>query len=208
MKIRERYDGAPKSFRIRADNVPVGGLDISEDLKATFLNKLIEEPNGQISWKCLEDTTLTAQLVHEADMLRLTGNAPFRMVYPCVRCMEDVEFRVEIGFNARLLPRDKDPDQGQLEFEAESFDDMSAHSTEGAGETVASYYDDGIIDLSDMLREQLFLEFPQYPSCSSEEALSPRECDMTVLHTVNAPAATVIEHPFARLKDWKTHSVN
>lgn len=209
MKNREQYDGAPKSFRIRADNIPVGGLDISEDLKSGFITKLIEEPCGTISWKCISDTKLACRLEHEADMLHLKGNAHFRMLYPCVRCMEEVAFEVKITFNARLLPRIKDPDQGQTELEAESFDDVSAFvSSDSNNESVVSYFDDGIIDLSDLLREQLFLEFPQYPNCESAEALNPRECDLSTLESANAQAAAIIEHPFARLKDWKPHSVN
>lgn len=208
MKIPERIDGAPKSFRIRADNVPVNGVEISEKLDVDFLNRLITEPKGIVSWRCVAGSQLDCQIEHEADMLRLKGGAVFQAVYPCVRCLEDVQFEIAVTFNARLLPRDKDPDAGNLDFETEAFDDVSANYSQGDEESVVSYFDGGIIDLSQLLREQLYLEFPLYPSCSMPEAQGSNECDSSVLESVNAPAANIIEHPFARLKNWKPHIVN
>jgi uncharacterized metal-binding protein YceD (DUF177 family) len=208
MKNRERIEGAPKSFRIRADNIPAQGLEISEKLNASFVSKLVEEPQSSLGWNCIADMQFACEIEHEADMLMLKGGGDFSVVHPCVRCTEDVEIDVKVDFNARLLPRDQDPDR-ELELDAETFDDAVAKALEGGdpGESVACYYDDGIIDLSDLLREQLFLEFPLYPSCDCEEAKHPKECDMSVLEAINMPSATIIEHPFARLKEWKPKGV-
>lgn len=202
MKTNERTVGAPKSFRIRADNIPPQGLEIHEVLDIRLVNKLLEEPKSPLSWTSTSETTFDCQLEHEADMLHLKGGGVFKVMHPCVRCVEDVEFELTVTFNARLFPREQDPDFGR-ELDAEAFDDAVASALADDEETVASYYDDGIIDLSDLLREQLFLEFPLYPCCDSQEAKNPKECDLTVLQMANMTNANVIEHPFANLKDWK-----
>lgn len=201
MKTPERIEGAPRSFRIRAENVPVQGIEINETLTQKFVDSLLLEPKEQVSWRVLGDTPFSCKIEHEADMLHLKGGGTFTVVHPCVRCMEDVEMDIPIVFNSRLLPSDQDPDQG-LEFDQETFDDAVAQALEDGFENVASYYEDGIIDLSELLREQLFLEFPLYPCCDGPEAKSPKACDQAALDALNMAQATIIEHPFAGLKDF------
>lgn len=196
MKNRERDENAPRSFRIRAENVPAQGIEINEQLSAGFVNHLLAEPNNAVSWVSLGDTPFSAHVEHEADMLVLKGGGTFNVLHPCVRCMEDVAFNLKINLHSRLLPQSEDERLEELEFDSETLEVDS--------DNVVSYYKDGIIDLSELLREQLFLEFPLYPSCDSPEAKDPKECDMSALERVNMPSATVIEHPFARLKDFKT----
>jgi uncharacterized metal-binding protein YceD (DUF177 family) len=190
----------PKSFRIRAENVPLQGLEIKEKLESSYVSQLIEEPKGLLSWTCEGDVSLVCRLEHEADMLHLRGGGVFNVVHPCVRCTEDVRFQIKVDFNSRLLPRDSSEDDGEIEFDSETFEADS-------NESVVCYYDDGIIDLSDLLREQLFLEFPLYPSCEDPESQDPKECDMSILVTINMPSANVIEHPFSGLRNWKPKGV-
>jgi uncharacterized metal-binding protein YceD (DUF177 family) len=195
---------APKSFRIRAENVPVHGFEVKETLSSAFIDSLLFEPKEQVSWKVLSDTPLFCKIEHEADFLLLKGGGHFSATHPCIRCMEDVEVDVQIDFNTRLLPSDKDPDQ-ELDLDAETFDDAVAFAATDGSETVASYYDDGVIDLTQLLREQLFLELPLYPSCDGPQAKNPKECDAETLGALTVDDASIIEHPFARLKDWKRH---
>jgi len=203
MTTQKRIE-APKSFRIRAENIPVHGLEVKETLSPAFIDSLLFEPNEQVSWKVISEATVSCKVEHEADFLILRGGGVFHAMHPCVRCVEDVEVDVQIDFNSRLLPSDKDPDQG-LDFDAENFDDAVAFAAEDGSETVASYYEDGIIDLTNLLREQLFLELPLYPCCDGPEAKNPKECDAETLETLSADEATIVEHPFARLKDYKRH---
>lgn len=202
MKTQERIEGTPRSFRIRAENIPAQGMEIKEILTASFLDTLLVEPQEQVNWTVLSDINFLCKIEHEADMLHLKGGGTFQVMHPCVRCMQDVEIDVPVDFDSRLLPSDKDPDQGK-ELDQEAFDDAVAAALEGGDETVVSYYDNGIIDLSDLLREQLFLEFPLYPCCDGPEAKTPKECDPVALAALNMPSATIIEHPFAKLAELK-----
>lgn len=202
MKTQERIEGTPRSFRIRSENIPAHGIEIKEVLNQSFVDALLLEPEEQVSWSVLSDTPFQCKIEHEADMLHLRGGGTFRAMHPCVRCMQDVEIDVLVDFDSRLLPSDKDPDYGK-ELDQEAFDDAVAAALEGGDETVVSYYDNGIIDLSDLLREQLFLEFPLYPCCDGPEAKTPKECDPKALEALNMPSATIIEHPFAKLGELK-----
>ena len=199
---------APKSFRIKAENIPVCGVQISENLRAAFISKLIEEPSHPISWKCLSDSSLNCQIEHEAELLRLTGGGSFRMVYPCVKCMQDVEIEVKISFNARLLPKEEDPFKDSVEFEMEAFDGAAYSGSFNANEPEAIYFEKGVIDLTALLREQFFLEFPEYPSCDCAQVIQPKECDLSVLEANEAKIPEIFEHPFAKLKNWKNQSLN
>ncbi len=152
---------APKSFTVRADRIPVGGLDISEVLSVEFLSELVFEGSKPLTWQAVEGAEVQLHLMPEATMIRLTGGGKFVMATPCIRCMHQASFAVTLDFNTRLMP-------GQAELEAdgtitlESFSDDVPVQEE---EFVVSYYQDGIIDISALLREQLFLDLPDYPTC-------------------------------------------
>jgi uncharacterized protein len=86
------------------------------------------------------------------DVFRVAGRVSTRLVLECGRCLEPYEIGVDTPFELRYLPQDANSGEGEREI---SEDDLTT-----------AYYRDGVLDVTDLLREQFQLALPMKPLCS------------------------------------------
>ncbi len=85
------------------------------------------------------------------DAFRVTGRAATRLELTCSRCVEAFEVPVDARFELRYVPQpDAAPDEKEI-----TDDDLTT-----------SFYNEGSLDLVDMLREQFQLALPMKPLCA------------------------------------------
>ena len=69
----------------------------------------------------------------------------------CGRCLEKFLYHIDEPFTATFLPASKRPSDSDLELESDDLD--------------VSFYKGKSIDLSELVREQIFLSIPMDPLC-------------------------------------------
>jgi uncharacterized protein len=82
----------------------------------------------------------------------VTGEVRTRLELPCSRCLEPFEVPVDAAFELRYVPQAENSGEGEREI---AEDDL-----------ITAYYREGMLDISDLLREQFQLALPMKPLCS------------------------------------------
>ena len=83
---------------------------------------------------------------------RVTGRVVTRLELVCGRCLDPFEIAVDAPFELRYVPAIDDAAGGEREI---AEDDLTT-----------SFYRDGVLDVTDLLREQFQLALPMKPLCS------------------------------------------
>lgn len=109
-----------------------------------------------------EDYRVSAQVAFsidvrkDVDKVRLSGRVTTELEVPCCRCLEALNVNVDSQFDLLFLPAGAevaaDDDDRQLDDEAAN----------------VSFYDDQVIDLAQVLREQFYLALPMKPLCRDD----------------------------------------
>lgn len=86
------------------------------------------------------------------DAFRVVGRATTRFELDCGRCLEPFEMPVDAAFDLRYVPHEYNTGEGEREI---AEDDLTT-----------AYYREGVLDITDMLREQFELTLPMKPLCS------------------------------------------
>src|SRR5438128_1972150 len=87
------------------------------------------------------------------DVFRATGRVVTRLELECGRCLDPFEIAVDAPFELRYVPDTEvsgDPEREIAE------DDLTT-----------AFYRDGVLDVSELLREQFQLALPMKPLCSA-----------------------------------------
>jgi uncharacterized protein len=86
------------------------------------------------------------------DAFAVTGHVTTRLELSCSRCLDPFELPVDARFELRYVPHAENSGEGEREI---AEDDLAT-----------AYYHDGMLDVSDLLREQFQLALPMKPLCS------------------------------------------
>jgi DUF177 domain-containing protein len=86
-----------------------------------------------------------------ADVYRVTGRVSTRLGLECGRCLDPYEIIVDAPFELRYVPYAENSGEGEREI---AEDDLTT-----------AFYRDGVLDVSDLLREQFQLALPMKPLC-------------------------------------------
>jgi uncharacterized protein len=131
-------------------------------------------------YRVVEPVGFAADVRKDHDKVRITGRAGATLELACSRCLEGFRVPVDASFDLLYLPAASEPGAGEQEVEE---DDLGT-----------SYYRDGVIDLADLVREQLFLALPMKPLCQDAcRGLCP-ECG-TNLNTGSCACSHAWEDP-------------
>jgi uncharacterized protein len=87
-----------------------------------------------------------------ADVFLATGRLATRLELECSRCAEPFEVPVAADFELRYVPAAANSGEGEREVEE---DDLTT-----------AFYQDGMLDVIDLLREQFQLALPMKPLCA------------------------------------------
>ena len=87
------------------------------------------------------------------NVFRVVGRASTRLELDCGRCVEPFEMPVEVSFDLRYVPAEHNAGEGEREIDE---DDLTT-----------AFYREGMLDVTDLLREQFQLALPMKPLCST-----------------------------------------
>jgi uncharacterized protein len=113
-----------------------------------------ELTSGQDAFAVAGPVSLTFEIEKDKDRFRLEGRVRSTLVLPCSRCLEGFEVDVDAPFDLRYQPKDAAGGDGEREL---GDDDLSA-----------AFYENGQIELDQMMREQFYLALPMKPLCREE----------------------------------------
>jgi uncharacterized protein len=95
---------------------------------------------------------LRLELHRDKAKVRLAGTLSTTVEVECSRCLESFSVPVESVFNVEYLPTTAAPATPDVEV--------------GEQELDTAFYQDGVIDLRQLVREQILLQLPMKPLCS------------------------------------------
>jgi uncharacterized protein len=113
-----------------------------------------DEPSAlevEEAYRVVSPVHLAFDLHKDREKVRLVGRLQTVIELACSRCLEDFAIPVDAPFDLMFLPAADQPADEEREIEE---DDLGT-----------SFYRDGVIDLRDLVREQLYLALPMKPLC-------------------------------------------
>ena len=95
----------------------------------------------------------TAELLAHSDgQMRIQGKIKVEMTAQCDRCLGGARFALDSGFDLFYRPASQLPDEDEVAIDE--------------GEAEIGFYEDGGMELEDILREQVLLALPMQRVCS------------------------------------------
>ena len=95
----------------------------------------------------------TAELLAHSDgQMRIQGKLKVEMTAQCDRCLGGARFALDSGFDLFYRPASQLPDEDEVAIDE--------------GEAEIGFYEDGGMELEDILREQVLLALPMQRICS------------------------------------------
>jgi len=95
----------------------------------------------------------TAELLAHSDgQMRIQGKIKVEMTAHCDRCLGGARFALDSGFDLFYRPSSQLPDEDEVAIDE--------------GEAQIGFYEDGGMELEDILREQILLALPMQRVCS------------------------------------------
>jgi uncharacterized protein len=105
----------------------------------------------QEDFHVVDDVQLDFDVRKAADEYRLVGRLVTNVDVPCSRCLKLFRFHVEMPFDVLYLPQNRNRGEGEREIDEE--------------ELAVAFYEDDVIDLGQLVREQSYLALPMKPLC-------------------------------------------
>jgi uncharacterized protein len=110
--------------------------------------------DDQESFRIIDPVTLAFDIHKDKRQFRLVGSVQTRLELPCSRCLEPFTQPVDAEFDLRYQPHTANTGEGESEIEE---DDLTT-----------AFYQNDVIDLAQLMREQFYLSLPMKPLCRSE----------------------------------------
>jgi uncharacterized protein len=89
-----------------------------------------------------------------AAAFRVNGRAQTRLELTCSRCIEPFEIPVDAAFDLQYVPQVENAGEPEREI--------------GEGDLATAFYRDGVLDVTELLREQVQLALPMKPLCRDD----------------------------------------
>ena len=138
-------------MRYKTTELGEAGVDVNLDLSATWLAESCPELEGELGPDGLR---LDGRIERTGDDFLLRGSLRGALRMQCVRCLESTVIAVDVGIAVQFI----EDDPNLVESNDEDDDDD--------GDLVR--FADGIIDLTDEIREEICLALPMSPRCEPE----------------------------------------
>lgn len=182
-----------KALIVSTSEIGVLGLQLERELKAQALTSLLAESDAIFSWQALEPATVRFEIEQESTHAFLVHvKARLTLQCACVRCLTPIAHAIVLNFSIRMLEdEDKKKEEETLNELA-----LDSDSVLEEGEFSVGYFSGRSIDLGLILREQIFLEVPDYPRCGGELAISKKSCELSL---AEREIKEVRENPFVKL---------
>lgn len=132
-------------MEILIDEIPEGG----QEIKLTSPLEDLDKSDEDVFVK--EAITLKANVKRVGSKVVIQGVIRTLVQLECSRCLEKFLYHIDEPFTATFLPASERPSDSDLELESDDLD--------------VSFYKGKSIDLSELVREQIFLAIPMDPLC-------------------------------------------
>ena len=116
----------------------------SEAFRRTF-------QDDQDSFQVVSPVSLAFDIHKDKRQFRLAGSVQTTLELPCSRCVEPFVLPVDAQFDLRYQPHTANTGEGEREIEE---DDLTT-----------AFYENDVIDLGQLMREQFYLSLPMKPLC-------------------------------------------
>jgi uncharacterized protein len=132
-------------------------LDVARIREPQLRIERTEDPSAfpaENDYRIAAPVQLELDVRKDKDKLRLRGRVRTTVHVECSRCLEPLPVAVDGQFDLLYLPETAAPEGQEQELADEDVD--------------TAYYRDGIIDLAELVREQLYLALPMKPLCRED----------------------------------------
>lgn len=181
-------------MKIHLEKIGPDGFHFVEPIEEVWLNECL---GGDSAFAAAGPGSLDVMLYRSKhEVVHVRGSVRVTLNTSCVRCLFGIELALNQPIDVVLFPAGKEPEAGE-DGELSS-DDLGVGSYEG-----------GEIDLSALVRDEIYLEMPMNPNCGIED---PRECEHFMrnlgdhqkdLHYGDAPVAKPTDSRWAALSKVK-----
>jgi DUF177 domain-containing protein len=130
-------------------------LDLNKIRTAQERFERVYQPDqlpGEQDFRVVAPVSLAFDIFKDKQMFRLVGTVATSLELLCSRCLEPFTMTVDQPFDLRYQPHAHNTGEGEREIEE---DDLTT-----------AFYDDDVIDLGQLMREQFYLALPMKPLCS------------------------------------------
>jgi uncharacterized protein len=174
-------------------------LELTEALAPAVFAELGQEAHG---FRFVSATPLKVVFRKVTARVWLKGEFEAQMIGPCKRCLKDVEVKVPVSFELRMV--------SQAEYEAEM--GRAAGEDEGDGEQAGSFmldevdaepFDGKTIALDPIVREQVLLALPVAVLCGNDCKGLCMVCGQDLNEKECGCERKVVDARLAKLKDIK-----
>jgi uncharacterized protein len=104
------------------------------------------------AFRIVAPVELRLNLHKDKAKVRLAGTMSTTVEVECSRCLEGFSVPIESAFHVEYLPTTAAPATPDVEVDEQELD--------------TAFYQDGVIDLRQLVREQILLQLPMKPLCS------------------------------------------
>lgn len=146
---------------VQLSDIKDRGLDLSFDKNRDEFQEMLNDPSGELR-AAGDGLKVQVHLDRVDETIIVRGTLQAGLGFQCGLCTADREMSLSVPFEAVLMPRPSlfaghRDEEEEIELTAEDLD--------------VSFYEGLEFDLTEVIREAIFLEAPSYPSCGIE----PRE---------------------------------
>jgi uncharacterized protein len=136
--------------KLNLEDIPEEGIEIQlVEEEASLKELLLDLPQVDFS---LDNAVRSHLMINKSDKaVWIKGRIEAEVILQCSRCLEDFRFPLNSDCEVTLFPFE---DESLAEEEELNMEDLKS-----------SYYYEGEIDLSAILREQILLDIPYKPLC-------------------------------------------
>lgn len=146
-------------MRVHVDKIGTDGFDFDEPLSEEWMSAALGEDSP---FAPAEEGRLQVHLDRRrGGVVQARGSVQVSLKTDCSRCLYPVEVTLNHDLDVVLFPAGSEPQPGPDGELAEA--DMGVAT-----------YDEGEIDLTALVRDEIFLEMPMNPTC---DFVDPRDCD-------------------------------
>jgi uncharacterized protein len=123
-----------------------------EHVERTFEPAAFDPPEDD--YRVAAPVHLSMDVEHAGgDAFRLTGRVKTRLELECGRCLEPFEIAVDAPFELRYIPHAENAGEPEREI--------------GEDDLTTAFYQEGVVDVIELMREQFQLALPMKPLCSA-----------------------------------------
>lgn len=146
---------ASSPFKVALDKIGPEGYELDVKLELPWVVALMQE--AKAPYEPVAPGEMTVRLDRAGDVVHVRGDITVHLKTPCGRCLRGLTYDIEAPVEVALFPKGKEPEAGP-------------DGELGADDLGVSTYDHKEIDLTGIVRDEIFLEMPMNPVCEGKAA--------------------------------------